>query len=193
MIRKVKVERKTRETDISVELNLDGGGSVSSARTGLRFFDHMLESFGKHSKFDLRVQGKGDLEVDEHHLVEDVGICLGEAIAKALGGKKGVRRFGFALVPMDDALARVAVDLSGRSYLVYEVKLRGRKVGDVSGENFEHFFESFAKAAGVNVNAWVDGKNDHHKVEALFKALAVALRDAVRVEGKLLPTIKGKL
>ncbi len=193
MARNAKVERKTQETDIVVELNLGGSGSVSSASTGLRFFDHMLESFGKHSKFDLVVKGKGDLGVDEHHLVEDVGICLGEALAKAIGDKKGIRRFGFAVVPMDDALAAVAVDLSGRSYLVYDAKLRGRKVGGVSDENFEHFFESFAKAAGMNVNARAEGKNDHHKVEALFKALAVALRDAVRVEGRELPTTKGKL
>ena len=178
MARKAAVKRKTKETEISLGLNLDGSGKASVS-TGLKFFDHMLETLARHALFDLSVKAAGDIDVDEHHLVEDVAICLGKAVADALGDKRGMRRFGDAIVPMDDALARVGLDLSGRAYLVYSVDFKRAKIGDVREENFEHFFDSFAKNAGANLNICAEGKNDHHKIEAVFKAVAKSLREAV--------------
>ncbi|MEM4389971.1 MAG: imidazoleglycerol-phosphate dehydratase HisB [Candidatus Micrarchaeia archaeon] len=207
MARRASIERKTRETSVQMELNVDGRGRTSIA-TGIRFLDHMLESLARHALFDLKVKASGDVDVDEHHLVEDVGICLGKCLAKALGEKEGIRRFGDAIVPMDEAVATVGLDASGRGYLVLDfgprwpgppwgglqkARWRGMKVGDIAIENIEHFVDSLARNAGLNINAKVEGKNAHHMVEALFKALALALREAVRVEGKGIPSTKGKL
>jgi imidazoleglycerol-phosphate dehydratase len=193
--RKAAVSRKTRETSISLELNLDGSGE-SSLKTPLKFLNHMLENFSKHSGFDLKIKAAGDVEVDDHHLVEDAGICMGEALLKALGNKKGIVRMAHAIVPMDDARAEVSVDLSGRPYAVIDLpfsEFEERRVGDVSKENIEHFLESMALNGRFNLNVKVAGRNDHHKVEATFKALAKALREATRITGKNVPSTKGLL
>jgi len=194
-MRSAKIRRKTGEVDISLELNIDGSGRYS-VKTPLKFLNHMLENLSKHSQFNLKVSAKGDVDVDDHHLVEDVGICLGEALLKALGDKRGINRMAHAIVPMDDARAEVAVDLSGRPYA--EIKLpfsefHERRVGDVSKENIEHFLESFALNGRFNLNVDVKGKNDHHKVEATFKALAKALREAVKVTGEGVLSTKGRI
>lgn len=193
MERKAKVERNTKETEIKLELNLDGRGE-SKVDVPLRFLGHMLENFSKHSGFDLKVKAKGDVEVDDHHLVEDLGIALGQALEKALGDKKGVSRMGYFITPMDDARAEVSVDLSGRPYAVIDLpfsEFDEKKVGDVSKENIEHLLESMALNGKFNLNAKAEGRNDHHKVEALFKALAKALKEATRVTGKGVPSTKG--
>jgi imidazoleglycerol-phosphate dehydratase len=193
-MRSAKVHRKTAETDVRVELYLDGGGKAA-VRTSLRFLDHMLENLAKHSGFGLKVRAKGDVDVDDHHLVEDVGICLGEALLGALGDKRGINRMAHAIVPMDDAKAEVSVDLSGRPYAKIELpfsQFSERRVGDVSKENIEHFLESFAVNGRFNLNARVEGRNDHHKVEAAFKALAKALKEAVKVTGRGIPSTKGR-
>jgi imidazoleglycerol-phosphate dehydratase len=194
-MRKAAVIRKTKEVDIRLELKLDGVGK-SHVRTPLKFLNHMLENFSKHSGFDLDVHAEGDVDVDDHHLVEDIGICLGEALLKALGDKKGINRMGHAIVPMDDSRAEVAVDLSGRPYSKIALpfsEFAERRVGDVSKENIEHFLESMALNGRFNLNVKVEGRNDHHKVEAAFKALAKALREAVKVTGSTLPSTKGKV
>jgi len=192
-MRKAKVKRCTRETEVEVELNLDGNGK-SRIETPLKFLNHMLETLAKHSGFDLNVKGRGDVEVDDHHLVEDLGIVLGEALNKALGDKKGINRMGYFIVPMDEAKATVAVDLSGRPFAVINLpfsEFHERKVGDVSKENIEHFLTSFALSGKFNLHVEVEGKNDHHKVEACFKALAKALALAVKVTGREVPSTKG--
>ncbi|MFZ2456482.1 MAG: imidazoleglycerol-phosphate dehydratase HisB [Candidatus Altiarchaeia archaeon] len=192
-MRTAKVSRKTKETQISLELNLDGSGK-SKIKTPVNFLNHMLENFAKHASFDLTIDAKGDVEVEDHHLVEDLGLCLGEALDNALGDKKGISRMGHAIVPMDESLATVALDLSGRPYAVVDIpfsEYKDAKLGDLTKENVPHFFESFAARAKLNLNIKVAGKNDHHKVEASFKALARALRDAVRVTGKGIPSTKG--
>jgi imidazoleglycerol-phosphate dehydratase len=183
----------TKETQISLELNLDGSGR-SKIKTPVNFLNHMLENFSKHASFDLVINAKGDIAVEDHHLVEDIGLCLGEALDKALGDKKGINRMGYAIVPMDESLATVALDLSGRPYSVIDIpysEFRDAKLGDLTKENVPHFFESFAAKAKLNLNIKVSGRNDHHLVEASFKALARALRDAVRVTGKGIPSTKG--
>lgn len=188
-----KIERKTKETEIELELNLDGTGK-SEIETPLKFLNHMLENFSKHSKFDLNVQATGDIEVEDHHLVEDMGICLGLALEKALGDKKGIQRMGDAIVPLDDALATVALDLSGRGYAKVEIpfsEFKDAKLGDLTKENIPHFFESFALNGKFNLHMKVEGKNDHHKVESCFKALAKALYDATRITGEEIPSTKG--
>ncbi|HEX7467379.1 MAG TPA: imidazoleglycerol-phosphate dehydratase HisB [Methanobacterium sp.] len=192
MNRKKQLKRKTSETDIEISLNLDGEGKFQ-INTGIEFFDHMLDSFAKHGFFNLKIEAKGDTGVDDHHTVEDVGIILGEAFKEALGDKKGIKRMSHAIIPMDDALATVAVDISGRSYTVLDLKFKKAKVGDLSTENVEHFFESFANSARININARVEGENDHHKIEALFKAFAKALKDASQVEHDSIPSTKGVL
>jgi imidazoleglycerol-phosphate dehydratase len=195
MKRTATVARKTKETDIRLELNLDGSGK-SSVKTPLKFLNHMLENLAKHGGFDLKVSAKGDTDVDDHHLVEDIGICLGEALLKALGDKKGISRMAHAIVPMDESRAEAVVDLSGRPYAVISLPFSDfheRRVGDVSKENIEHFIESIAVNARLNLNLKVEGKNDHHKVEAAFKALAKALKEAVKVTGKSIPSTKGKI
>lgn len=186
------VERRTNETCITVELNLDGSGK-SSICTGLGFFDHMLEQIAKHGNTDLVIKADGDLNVDEHHTVEDVAIALGEAVSKALGSKKGIERYGF-LLPMDDSLAQVAIDFSGRSWLSWDVTFTREKIGEVPSEMFFHFFKSFSDNSRCNLNIKAEGENDHHKIESVFKAFAKALKMSLkRTENFDLPSTKGKL
>lgn len=188
------VERNTRETQIRVVLNLDGTGQADM-HTGLGFFDHMLDQVAKHSGADLSIHVKGDLHIDEHHTIEDTGLALGEAFRQALGQKRGISRYGF-LLPMDEALAQVAIDFSGRPWLVWEAEFRREKVGDMPTEMFFHFFKSFADTALCNLNIKVDGDNEHHKIEAIFKAFAKAIKMAVRrniQELDNLPSTKGVL
>ena len=192
MSRKKNKTRKTSETEIEISLNLDGTGQYN-VQTGVEFFDHMLESFARHGFFDLEVKAQGDVSVDDHHTVEDVGILLGEVFNEAVGDKKGINRISHSLVPMDEALAMVAVDISGRSYCIMDMHFTQQKVGELSTENVEHFLESFASSARININAKVEGENDHHQIEALFKALARALKDAVKVEHDQIPSTKGIL
>ncbi len=190
--RKARVIRKTRETNIMVELNLDGTGK-SKIKTGIGFFDHMLEQIAKHGEIDLTIEATGDLNVDEHHTTEDVAICLGEALLKALGGKKGIERYSFVL-PMDDSLAQVALDLGGRPWLVWAAEFKSQKIGEMPSEMFFHFFKSFSDSAKCNLNIKVEGENDHHKAEAIFKAFAKALKQAIRQNDNYsLPTTKGIL
>ena len=191
-MRKKTMSRKTSETDIKISFDIDGNGQIN-IETGIEFFDHMLNSFAKHGSFDLEVKAMGDTGVDDHHTVEDVGILLGEVYNSAIGNKKGIKRMAHAIVPMDDALATVAVDISGRSYSVLNFEFKKPKVGDLSTENVEHFFESFANSAKININANVDGDNDHHKIEALFKSFAIALKDASKIEHDSIPSTKGIL
>lgn len=192
-MREAKARRTTKETDIEVQINIDGSGK-SEVKVPLKFLSHMLDSFSKHSGFDLKIKAKGDLEIDDHHLVEDVGIALGEALNKALGDKKGITRMAYSIVPMEDSKAEVSVDLSGRPYAKVELpfsEFQDRRVGDTSKENIVHFLESFALNGKFNLNIKVEGRNDHHKVESCFKALAKALKEAVKVTGKSIPSTKG--
>ncbi len=191
-MRTAKISRKTNETDIRMKLTLDGTGS-SDISTGIGFFDHMLTSFARHGNFDLTVDAKGDLDVDEHHLIEDTGIVLGQAIAKAVGDKAGIARFGEARIPMDEAMADVVLDLGGRSYLVLDAKFEAPQVGEFNTQMVGHFFESLAENAKMNLHAKVYGENDHHMIEALFKAFAYALRRAVVIEGSDVKSTKGVL
>ena len=192
MPRKAKVERKTSETNILIELNLDGSGN-SNINTGIGFFDHMLEQIARHGNIDLSIQVKGDLHIDEHHTVEDVAIALGEAVLKALGGKKGIERYSFVL-PMDDCLAQVALDFGGRPWLVWDAQFTREKIGEMPTEMFFHFFKSFSDTAKCNLNIRAEGQNEHHKIEAIFKAFAKAIRQAVKkTENFNLPSTKGSL
>lgn len=191
-MRKKTMSRKTSETDIKITLDLDGEGYFN-VKTGIEFFDHMLDSFAKHGFFDLELIAEGDTGVDDHHTVEDVGILLGEVYKEAIGDKKGIKRMAHAIVPMDDALATVAIDISGRSYSVLNFQFKKPRVGDLSTENVEHFFESFANSARININAKVEGENDHHKIESLFKSFARALQDASTIEHDTIPSTKGIL
>ena len=195
MTRSASKERTTKETSISVRLDLDGLGGTVKASTGLPFFDHMLDQLGRHGGFDLEVQAKGDLQVDGHHTVEDVGITVGEVFREALGDKAGVRRFASGLYPLDEALVEVALDLSGRPYTVYDVPFgEVLPLGDppFNPEMAEHFWQSFATAAGITLHVKLrKGRNTHHIVEATFKGVARCLRDAVRVEGTGIPSTKG--
>jgi len=186
-------ERNTNETKIRIALNLDGQGKTN-IRTGLHFFDHMLDQLGRHSGIDLAITVDGDLHIDEHHTIEDTGIALGEAISLALGNKKGVARYGFTL-PMDDALAQVALDFGGRSWLVWTAEFRREKIGDMPTEMFFHFFKSFSDAAKCNLNIKVEGENEHHKIESIFKALAKTMKMALKrdPENMQLPSTKGML
>lgn len=190
MKRKKSLQRKTNETEIEITLDLDGNG-LSLVDTGIEFFDHMLDSFTKHGMFDLNIKAKGDLGVDDHHTVEDVGILLGEAFKEILGDKKGITRMAHALVPMDESLAMVAVDLSGRSYAVLDLPFKTSKVGELSTENVGHFMESLASAGKMNLHAKCEGENDHHQIESLFKALARALHEATRITHQSIPSTKG--
>jgi len=187
--RKAAVERRTKETDLKVRLSLDGKG-IARIGTDIPFLDHMLELFSKHGLFDLEIICKGDLQVDDHHSVEDVAICLGQAFAQALGDKAGIARYGESLVPMDEALCRAVVDLSGRFYLVYEVKTRKQQIGNFSVELAEHFWRSFAESLRCNLHLdLLRGRNTHHILESSFKAVARALRQAVARD----PRVKGVL
>ena len=191
-MRKVNISRKTKETDIQMELNLDGSG-ISDISTGIGFFDHMLHAFSRHGNFDLVLKAEGDLIVDDHHLIEDTGIVLGQAIAQSLGNCAGIARFGEARIPMDEALASVALDIGGRSYLVLDASFNAPKVGEFSTQMVKHFFESVVNNGKINMHASVYGDNDHHKIEALFKGFAYALRRAVVVEGEGIKSTKGVL
>jgi imidazoleglycerol-phosphate dehydratase len=185
-----KISRKTKETDIQLDLNLDGTG-VTVINTGIGFFDHMLNSFARHAEFDLKLHAEGDLFVDEHHLIEDLGIVIGKALAEALGDMAGTARFGEARIPMDEALADVALDIGGRSYLVLKADFAAPQVGQFSTQLVRHFFETLASNARITIHASVYGENDHHKIEALFKAFAYALKRAVKIEGKDVKSTKG--
>jgi imidazoleglycerol-phosphate dehydratase/histidinol-phosphatase len=192
--RSARVERKTRETEITVEVFLDGTGTYA-IHTGIGFFDHMLAQLSKHALIDMTIAVNGDLEVDEHHTVEDTGLVLGEAIRQALGDKRGIQRYGF-LLPMDESLARVALDLGGRSYCVFEAHFEREKVGELPTELVEDFFRAFSDGLRANLHIHVDGRNDHHKIEAVFKSVARALRQALVREEQtlsLLPSTKGIL
>ncbi|MEZ5106301.1 MAG: bifunctional histidinol-phosphatase/imidazoleglycerol-phosphate dehydratase HisB [Draconibacterium sp.] len=191
--RTAKIERVTKETAISVFLNLDGSG-VCNISTGLHFFDHMLNQIGRHSGVDLEIKVNGDLEVDEHHTIEDTALALGEAFRKAVGNKLGMERYGFCL-PMDDCLAMAAIDFGGRPWLVWETEFKREKVGDMPTEMFLHFFKSFSDAALCNLNIKAEGTNEHHKIEAIFKALAKAIKMAIKrdIYNFELPSTKGKL
>jgi imidazoleglycerol-phosphate dehydratase len=191
--RQANQHRETKETTVSVALVVDGAGAAK-ANTGIPFFDHMLEQLGKHAGFDLVVDAQGDLEVDLHHTVEDVGIVLGNVLREALGDKKGVRRFSNSLVPLDEALVQVALDLSGRPFLVYDVDPVAEWIGTFDPQLAEEFWKGFVDGARVTLHVRsVSGKNGHHVIEASFKAVASALRDAVRVEGDAIPSTKGTL
>ncbi len=195
MARPARVERKTKETDISVELDLDGSGSAQ-VETGIPFLNHMLESFARHGLFDLKLKARGDIEVDLHHTVEDVGLTLGQAFKEALGNKQGIRRFGESSVPLDEALARVVVDLSGRPYLSYNVKIRPGRVGNFDTDLPHEFFQAFANQLGMNLHIRVSqGENPHHIIEACFKAFARAMEGATRVDPRIqgIPSTKGSL
>ncbi len=191
-MREAKVSRKTNETEIEIKINLDGSGNTD-INTGIAFFDHMLNSFSKHGSFDLTIKARGDITVDDHHTVEDVGITLGSVIKKALGEKLGIERFADARIPMDEALATVAIDISGRSFLVFNAAFTNPKIGGFNSQNTRHFFESLTNNAGINVHMDVTGENDHHKAEALFKAFGIAMKRAVKITGTGVPSTKGML
>ena len=193
MERTAKIERKTNETDIRCEVNLDGQGRYE-IDTGVGFLDHMLTHISKHGKIDMTVKAKGDLNVDAHHTVEDVGICLGEALVKALGDKKGIARYGTSSVPMEDALANVSVDLSGRPFCVYNVQYRTERIGDFDVECVEEMLRAFSNSGRLNLHVNVSyGTNSHHIAEAIFKGLGQALAQAVRLVGHEIPSTKGTL
>lgn len=191
--RTASIYRKTNETEIAITLNLDGIGN-SNIRTGLAFFDHMLDQLSRHGQMDLDIQVKGDLQVDEHHTIEDTAIALGEVFAKALGNKLGIERYAFCL-PMDDCLAQVAIDFGGRSWLMWKAPFKREKIGDMPTEMFFHFFKSFADGAKANLNIKAEGFNEHHKIEAIFKAFAKAIKAAVKRDSEkmILPSTKGML
>jgi len=191
--RTAEIARKTNETDIKIKLNLDGTGKAEIS-TGIAFFDHMLDQIARHGQMDLEVNVDGDLEVDEHHTIEDTAIALGEVYAKALGNKLGIERYGFCL-PMDDCLAQVAIDFGGRNWLVWEADFKREMVGKMPTEMFYHFFKSFTDGAKANLNVRAEGTNEHHKIEAIFKAFAKAIKMAVKrdTEKMILPSTKGML
>ncbi len=191
--RVAEISRKTNETDISIKLNLDGTGK-GNITTGLAFFDHMLDQLARHGQMDLDIKVKGDLHVDEHHTIEDTGIALGEVFFEALGDKLGIERYGFCL-PMDDCLAQVAIDFGGRNWLVWDADFKREKVGDMPTEMFHHFFKSFTDGAKANLNIKAEGNNEHHKIEAIFKAFAKSIKMAIKrdTEKMVLPSTKGML
>jgi imidazoleglycerol-phosphate dehydratase/histidinol-phosphatase len=189
--RSATVTRTTKETDIKIELNLDGDGK-SKISTGLAFFDHMLDQLARHGNVDLHIQVKGDLHIDEHHTIEDTALALGEAFLKALGDKRGIERYGFTL-PMDDCLAQVAIDFGGRPWLMWEAEFKREKIGEMPTEMFYHFFKSFSDTAKCNLNIKAEGTNEHHKIESIFKAFAKTIKMAVKKEGNQLPSTKGTL
>nr|HPH93003.1 bifunctional histidinol-phosphatase/imidazoleglycerol-phosphate dehydratase HisB [Ferruginibacter sp.] len=191
--RRIIHERNTNETKISVDVNLDGTGRAQ-IKTGLGFFDHMLEQIAKHGNIDLTIECKGDLHIDEHHTIEDVGIALGEALIRALGDKKGIERYAFVL-PMDECLAQVALDFGGRNWIVWDAEFKREKIGEMPTEMFFHFFKSFSDAAKCNLNIKVEGDNEHHKIESIFKAFAKCIKLAVKrdIHNNTLPSTKGVL
>ncbi len=190
-VRSAKVQRKTAETDISIELNLDGSGR-HSIDSGVVFLDHMLANFSKHSGIDLTVSCKGDTEVDDHHSVEDIALVMGSAIQEALQDKKGIQRYGWAIIPMDEALTRCALDIGGRSFCVFKASFSRQEINGFSTELVEHFFISLSRTMHANIHlAVLEGNNTHHKIETLFKAFAYALKQAVTVTGTDIPSTKG--
>jgi imidazoleglycerol-phosphate dehydratase len=195
-MRIASVERKTKETSISVEVNLDGTGKYN-IQTGIGFLDHMLEQVSKHSLIDLTVKAKGDLHIDLHHTTEDTGIAIGEAVLKALGEKKGIKRYAHALIPMDETLSRIALDVSGRPYLVWNVKLKVEKLGEMDTELFKEWFQGFAQAAGITLHVEnIYGDNSHHIIESCYKGLAKALRSAFEIDLRQkdsIPSTKGTI
>ena len=194
--RKAIIERETRETKIFVELDIDGSG-ISEIETGIGFLDHMLESFSRHSLIDLKLKAEGDLHVDQHHTTEDTGIVIGSAIAKALGDFSGIKRFGSAVIPMDETLTRVSMDISNRPYLIWNVDLKVEKLGEMDTELFKEWFQAFSQSAGITLHVEnIYGENSHHKIESCFKALARSLREALELDKRvknILPSTKGKL
>lgn len=192
-MRTSQIERKTKETEIKVSINLDGSGK-NDIKTGIGFFDHMLTAFSVHSGIDIDLKVKGDLEVDGHHTVEDTGIVLGKAFAEAIGDKKGIARYGTAFVPMDEALAFASLDISGRPYLAFNAEFSDNKTGDFDNCLTVEFFRAFAMNSLITLNLKsIEGENDHHKIEAMFKATAHALKDAIKIEGDTILSSKGAL
>lgn len=192
-MRSVEVKRETKETKIALKINPDGTGKVS-VESGVPFFDHMLTALAKHGGFDLTCTAKGDLEVDCHHTIEDIGIVLGEAVRQVIGDGKGIRRFSHAIIPMDESLAQVALDCGGRGYLVWHGTFGNKAVGTIPSDIFEHFFYSVCTRAGITAHITFTGKNDHHQCEAAFKAFGIALGDALTISGdkKIVRSTKGK-
>jgi imidazoleglycerol-phosphate dehydratase len=195
-MRTASIERKTKETSISVQVDLDGTGQYE-IQTGIGFLDHMLEQISKHSLIDLKVKAKGDLHIDLHHTTEDTGIAMGEAIAKALGDKKGIKRYAHALIPMDETLSRVVLDVSNRPYLVWNVKLKVEKLGEMDTELFKEWFQAFAQAAGITLHIEnIYGDNSHHIIESCYKGLAKTLRSAFEIDQRMkdiIPSTKGTI
>lgn len=195
-MRQASVERKTKETSIKVTVNLDGTGQYAVV-TGIGFLDHMLEQLSRHSLMDLKVEAKGDIHIDFHHTTEDVAICIGEAVAKALGERKGISRYGIGVIPMDETLTEVAIDLSNRPYLIWKVAFSKPKLGDMDTELFKEWFQAFAQAAGATLHVWNKyGENNHHIVESCYKGLARALRQAAEIDPRkadAVPSTKGVL
>ena len=196
MIRKAKISRKTKETSIAVEVNIDGKGKYK-IDTGIGFLDHMLEQLSKHSLMDISVKAKGDTHIDLHHTTEDTGIAIGEAISKAAGSRKGIKRYAHALIPMDETLTRVAIDVSNRPYLIWKVNLKVEKLGEMDTELFKEWFQAFSQSAGITLHIEnVYGENSHHKIESCFKGLARSLKDAFEIDKKIkssIPSTKGKI
>ena len=196
MSRKAKISRKTKETSIAVEVNIDGKGRYK-IETGIGFLDHMLEQLSKHSLMDISVKAKGDTHIDLHHTTEDTGIAIGEAINKAAGNRKGIKRYAHALIPMDETLTRVAIDVSNRPYLIWKVNLKVEKLGEMDTELFKEWFQAFSQSAGITLHIEnIYGENSHHKIESCFKGLARSLKDAFEIDKRIkssIPSTKGKL
>ena len=196
MSRKAKISRKTKETSIAVEVNIDGKGKYK-IETGIGFLDHMLEQLSKHSLIDITVKAKGDTHIDLHHTTEDTGIAIGEAISKAAGNRKGIKRYAHALIPMDETLTRVAIDVSNRPYLIWKVDLKVEKLGEMDTELFKEWFQAFSQSAGITLHIEnVYGENSHHKIESCFKGLARSLKDAFEIDKRIknfVPSTKGSL
>jgi imidazoleglycerol-phosphate dehydratase len=196
MTRKAKISRKTKETSITVEVNIDGKGKYK-IDTGIGFLDHMLEQLSKHSLMDISVKAKGDTHIDLHHTTEDTGIAIGEAISKAAGNRKGIKRYAHALIPMDETLTRVAIDVSNRPYLIWKVNLKVEKLGEMDTELFKEWFQAFSQSAGITLHIEnVYGENSHHKIESCFKGLARSLKDAFQIDKRIkssIPSTKGML
>tara|TARA_B110000305_G_C19116367_1_gene482230 strand:+ start:43 stop:633 length:591 start_codon:yes stop_codon:yes gene_type:complete len=196
MKRKAKISRKTKETSIAVEVNIDGKGNYK-IDTGIGFLNHMLEQLSKHSLIDIFVKAKGDTHIDLHHTTEDTGIAIGEAISKAAGNRKGIKRYANALIPMDETLTRVAIDVSNRPYLIWKVDLKVEKLGEMDTELFKEWFQAFSQSAGITLHIEnVYGENSHHKIESCFKGLARSLKDAFEIDKRIkssIPSTKGKL
>ena len=196
MSRKAKISRKTKETSIAVEVNIDGKGKYK-IETGIGFLDHMLEQLSKHSLMDITVKAKGDTHIDLHHTTEDTGIAIGEAINKAAGNRKGIKRYAHALIPMDETLTRVAIDVSNRPYLIWKVDLKVEKLGEMDTELFKEWFQAFSQSAGITLHVEnIYGENSHHKIESCYKGLARSLKDAFAIDKRIknfVPSTKGKL